>query len=959
MPAIEKKRRVESDEVTVRDRLVGTPSKIFTPFRTIGHVANSTPISVSSFGRNFLVACSVGRAVQIYDVSTLHLMFVTSPQTPAPIQSLHFHRPYVYATWDNCIGVYFRGKLLYKLECDTKDKLVCVRSFGENLVAINSSQIFVFKRGQKKEEQSDDEDEEEDRDELDPPFEYYTTVTLANSVGAAHSIIHPPTYLNKIVVATRRSLLLVNIRTGKVVFSTNEIGSDDEITAIVDAPVVNYIGVGTASGKVHVYNLKLGERLMAFHTGSRVNCLSFRSDSFAHLGVGTASGDAFFFDLNSQKRLHVLRETHEESEGGITSLVFLPGMPAFLTCGGDNSLREWVFDPVMSESNKTVIAPPRALRHRAGHSAPPTSIKFVDEEAHFLVSASGDASMWRFSLRKDAQNQEFSQVSKLTEEQKNNPFASKTRAAGPSKKMRVKLPPVTSLAQTSLRQQEWDSILTTHKGENWAQTWDGHRGRVGAHRLPTSDGGIAQTVTVTQCGNFGVVGSATGSVDIFNLQSGILRRKLQGTPKKKAITGIVVDSLNREVITTSLDRKVRFNDFHTGKLLETVTLAAPITKLVLHDSSDLIACALDDFSVVVIDTITKRVVRVLEGRHANQITDICFSPDAKWVISASLDSTICTWDLLTGACIDVIRLDTVATNVEMSRNGDWLATAHVTGNGVCLWSNRGQFVDISSAPAPEIESSEVAQIDAVGSLAQSSVVDGAFEETETEDQSLAASIAQIEESLLTLSLAPSSKMNTLVHLDTIKMRNKPKEAPKAPEQAPFFLQLTGADKKPEEATSCPDGLVPSNFDAIGESAFSRLLREAAQSGEYHEFIDHLAGMSPAQTDLEIRSLNSWAPYTELIAFVDAMAAVLEKRTNYELGQAWMNMFLRCHGDVIMSALNPKIVEDEEEDEVQQQPCEPLKGSLTRWKELNQHESNRMEDIVKYCQGVINYLRVGY
>lgn len=147
---------------------------------------------MSSFGRNFLVACSVGRAVQIYDVSTLHLMFVTSPQTPAPIQSLHFHRPYVYATWDNCIGVYFRGKLLYKLECDTKDKLVCVRSFGENLVAINSSQIFVFKRGQKKEEQSDDEDEEEDRDELDPPFEYYTTVTLANSVGAAHSIIHPP-----------------------------------------------------------------------------------------------------------------------------------------------------------------------------------------------------------------------------------------------------------------------------------------------------------------------------------------------------------------------------------------------------------------------------------------------------------------------------------------------------------------------------------------------------------------------------------------------------------------------------------------------------------------------------------------------------------------------------------------------------------------------------------------------
>lgn len=888
-------------------------------------------------------------------------MFVTSPQTPSPIQSLHFHRPYVYATWDNVIGVYFRGKLLYQLECDTKDKLVAVKSFGDNLVAINSSQIFVFKRGQKVEPEEDDNEEDENRDELEPQFEHYTTVTLANSVGAAHSIIHPPTYLNKIVVATKRSLLLVNIRTGKVVYSTNELGSDDEITAVVEAPVVNYIGVGTASGKTHVYNLKLGEKLMTFHTGSRVNSLSFRSDGFAHLGVGTASGDAFFFDLNSQKRLHVLRQAHDEAEGGVTSLVFLPGMPAFLTCGGDNSLREWVFDPVMSESNQTVVAPPRALRHRAGHSAPPTSIKFVDEEAHFLVSASNDASMWRFSLRKDAQNQEFSHTSKLTDDQKSNPrFQNNARVAGPAKNLRIKLPPVTSLAQTKIREQEWDSILTTHKGESYAQTWDGHRGRIGAYKLPTPDGGIAQAVTISACGNFGLVGSANGAVGIFNMQSGIQRRRLADGPKK-AITGICVDSLNRTVMTSSLDRKIRFHDFHTGKLLDSVTLSAPITKLVLHDSSDLIACALDDFSVIVIDTVTKRVVRVLEGRHENQITDITFSPDAKWIISASLDASICTWDLLTGVCIDVIRLDTVATNVEMSKNGDWLATSHVAGNGVCLWSNRGQFVDISAAPAPENETKSV-EMDAVGSLAQSSVVDAAFEITETEDQSLAASVAQIEEALLTLSLAPPSKMNTLVNLDTIKMRNKPKEALKAPEQAPFFLQLTQGDKK-EAVSESADGIVPSHFDAMGESTFSRLLREAAQSGEYLEFIEHLANMAPAATDLEIRSLNSWAPFTELISFIDAMAACLSKRTNYELGQAWMNMFLRSHGDVIMAAINPKSVkgtnDDDEEEEEEVEPCEPLKEALTRWKELNEQESNRMEDTVKYCQGVINYLRVGY
>ena len=47
--------------------------------------------------------------------------------------------------------------------------------------------------------------------------------------------------------------------------------------------------------------------------------------------------------------------------------------------------------------------------------------------------------------------------------------------------------------------------------------------------------------------------------------------------------------------------------------------------------------------------------------------------------------------------------------------------------------------------------------------------------------------AQLSSELVTLSLLPRTKWQTLINLEAITARNKPKEPPKAPEQAPFFL----------------------------------------------------------------------------------------------------------------------------------------------------------------------------
>jgi U3 small nucleolar RNA-associated protein 21 len=100
---------------------------------------------------------------------------------------------------------------------------------------------------------------------------------------------------------------------------------------------------------------------------------------------------------------------------------------------------------------------------------------------------------------------------------------------------------------------------------------------------------LGKSVAISSCGTFALVGSAGGSVDMFNLQSGIHRQRfpsritstqaknlrpvqldalesigesrsrLQTSHVKhtKAVTGLMIDNLNTTVISCSLDGKLK------------------------------------------------------------------------------------------------------------------------------------------------------------------------------------------------------------------------------------------------------------------------------------------------------------------------------------------------------------------------------------------------------------------
>lgn len=142
------------------------------------------------------------------------------------------------------------------------------------------------------------------------------------------------------------------------------------------------------------------------------------------------------------------------------------------------------------------------------------------------------------------------------------------------------------------------------------------------------------------------------------------------------ITGLAVDALNKLIVSVGADQQLKVWDLDARKLLWTVDAGSGIAQLALHRDAGLIAVALDDWSVAIYDIVARRRVRKFAGHH-NRITDIAFSMDARWLVSASMDCCVRIWDLPTARCVDWLQFETAVTSVALSPTAEFMATSHV------------------------------------------------------------------------------------------------------------------------------------------------------------------------------------------------------------------------------------------------------------------------------------------
>ncbi|KAK3352394.1 Utp21 specific WD40 associated putative domain-containing protein [Lasiosphaeria hispida] len=1029
-------KRLKLDAVVTKAPPAKKGSAIFAPFRTVGLVSpTNVPFASIPLGKTtFQITTSVGRSLQTYDLKRgLNLVFVTRPQTPADITATYAWKEKVYAAWGDArngepqgIWVFQRGKKVAELELpvDLDQPIRQILIFGTWIVACALTRIEVWKS---------------------TTMEHYTTIfssaTKQGDNELTGGVCNMPTFLNKIFIGRRDGWVEIwNVSTGKLIYTilppSPNCGS---VTCMEPTPALSLLAISYSAGPLILHNVLTDKSVLQLNAGTKdapVTSISFRTDG---QGAGqdgrkdgvmatatSLGGDATFWDLNKGGRIMgVLRSAHNppshvgtEVRGGISKVEFLAGQPVLMTSGLDNSLKSWIFD------DSPFSPVPRILHMRSGHAAPVSCLQFLptdfdgaDAGNKWLLSGGQDRSLWGWSLRRDGQSTELSQGKIRKKAKKIGILSSSTLGHGSTTTLDdLKAPEITCIAsslnrdggigampgkqmmwdkgndKTKLSSAElsgmtgWESVVTAHKNDAWARTWFWGRKKAGRWVFKTGDGDYVSTVAISSCGTFALVGSAGGSIDMFNLQSGRHRQrfpsrltpaqvrqlkmqqlksldtvsKLQthsgksftaGTGRHTArVTGLVIDPLNRCVISCSLDGKIKFWDFVTGNLVDEIDWA-PMTKITgcrYHPGNDLIAFSCDDNSVRVVDIETRHTIREFWGCR-DTINDFCFSNDGRWIVAASQDAIVRVWDLPTSHLIDAFRLDKPCTSIAFSSTGEYLAGATQGELGVHIWTNRTLFTHV---PTRQISEKEIGLVEAPTASGEGGqgMLEAAFEveAVAEEDDTLSAPVVeQLSADMMTLSLVPKSRWQTLLHIDLIKQRNKPKEAPKAPEKAPFFLPAVGGDPNKQLALDAAKeaGVVASRITQLdrtrAEQVFTSKLLRGAATGNYDDFIDYLKALSPSTADLELRSLSMGEgddeEVNELLHFIRALTSRLVARRDYELTQAWMTVFLRLHFDLIMES-------------------ESLLKALAVWKEHQEREKQRLDGLVGYCGGVVGFLR---
>uniref|UniRef100_A0A8D0NHT1 WD repeat domain 36 n=1 Tax=Sus scrofa TaxID=9823 RepID=A0A8D0NHT1_PIG len=817
-----------------------TASALFAGFRALGLFSNDIPhvVRFSALKRRFFVTTCVGKSLHTYDVQKLSLVAVSN-SLPQDICCMAADGRLVFAAYGNVFSAFARNKEVVHTFKGHKAEIHLLQPFGDHVISVDTDSVLIIWHIYSEEE--------------------YLQLSFDKSVFKISAILHPSTYLNKILLGSEQgSLQLWNVKSNKLLYTFA--GWKTGVTALQQAPAVDVVAVGLMSGQVIIHNIKFDETLMKFRQDwGPITSISFRTDGHPVMAAGSPCGHIGLWDLEDKKLINQMRNAHSTAIAGLT---FLHREPLLVTNGADNALRIWIFDGPTGEG--------RLLRFRMGHSAPLTKIRYYGQNGQQILSASQDGTLQSFSTIHEKFNKSLGHglINKK-----------RVKRKGLQNAMTVRLPPITEFAAEEARESDWDGIIACHQGKLSCSTWNYQRSTIGAYFLKPKelkkDDITATAVDITSCGNFAVIGLSSGTIDVYNMQSGIHRGSFgKDQAHKGSIRGVAVDGLNQLTISAGSEGLLKFWNFKNKILIHSVSLDSSPNMMLLHRDSGILGLALDDFSISVLDIETRKIVREFSG-HQGQINDMAFSPDGRWLISASMDCSIRTWDLPSG------------------------------------WSNISLYSVVSLRPLP---TDYVPSVVMLPGTCQTQDIELSEETTEPSDEMIAYdSPEQLNEQLVTLSLLPESRWKNLLNLDVIKKKNKPKEPPKVPKSAPFFIPtvpgLVPRYATPEQNNDPQQSKVVNLGILAQKSDFCLKLEEGLVNNKYEAALSLLKELGPSGIETELRSLSPdcGGSIEVMKSFLKMIEMMLDRKRDFELAQAYLALFLKLHLKMLPS--EPVLLEE--------------------------------------------------
>lgn len=262
-------------------------------------------------------------------------------------------------------------------------------------------------------------------------------------------------------------------------------------------------------------------------------------------------------------------------------------------------------------------------------------------------------------------------------------------------------------------------------------------------------------------------------------------------------------------------------------------------------------------------------------------------------------------------------------SIAISYNDEFVATSHEGQIGISIWANNSYYQDIVLEKIPSSPSKNRISISYIVRIDKPSVEDQVVKEVREEKGEVRLT-GEVVRNTIQLSHDPHTKWATLSNLELIKERNKPIEAPKQPEQAPFFLTtLPGLTPQfTAEPTETQEKKEESRFVKRGnvlkvENELQKMLKEARAKddgkmdeegdeeslmGAYYPVLVHFRESSVSAVEAELNML-CMGPFDEvgkkaLVNFFHFLKRALEVEIDYEMIQALLDRCLQLYSEII-------------------------------------------------------------
>lgn len=273
-------------------------SKIFVPNRALGYVSNHLPVQVryiQTRAENLLVTC-VGKSFHTYSISHFALLSA-SKLHESDITCISSDAYHVYTSCNGIIYAWRRGTELKHTYARHQHDVHIMLPFGAHLLSVDEhSNIKIW----------DIKTEE-----------LYLELTFNNDDFKITAMIHPNTYINKILVGSEQGgLQLWNINTCKLIYKFKG-WAGAAISCLEQAPAIDVVAIGFVTGKIILHNLKLDKTVMEFmQDWGVVTAISFRTDGQPIMASGSLNGHIVFWNLEEKRVASQLLSGHDGAVTG-------------------------------------------------------------------------------------------------------------------------------------------------------------------------------------------------------------------------------------------------------------------------------------------------------------------------------------------------------------------------------------------------------------------------------------------------------------------------------------------------------------------------------------------------------------------------------------------------------------------------------------------------------------------